>query len=104
MGIWEERGRSSSGRCRHAPLRARVSHPPPDWPQRVRRTLPFPPGGYGQRFEVYMDASDDGWRRFEINLSTLEVFERVDAGWRAPGWTQLPPRVKARIWTLSESR
>lgn len=80
-----------------------MNHPPPGWPQRVRRTLPFPPGGYGQRFEVYMDASNDGWRRFEINLSTLEAFECAGDHWSAPGWLQLPPRVRARIWTLWES-
>jgi hypothetical protein len=77
-------------------------HPPPGWPQRVRRGLPFAPGRDGEEFETYLEAGvSDQWDRYEINISTLEVFQERGERWNAPGWLELPPRLRARIWTLS---
>ncbi len=74
-------------------------HPPPGWPQRRRECLPFPPGMEDARFEVFIDAPAPGEREvWHINLRSGEAFRRLPGGWMAPGWLEMPPRVRSRVW------
>jgi hypothetical protein len=80
----------------------RYPTPPPDWPQRRRTGLPFPPGRDGEAFEIYLDKLAMGpWDTLHINASTGEVYAQNGERWDAPGWLELPPRVRARIWKHS---
>lgn len=87
-------------------LREPHRDPPPGWRQRVRRGLSFPPGELGQAWEVYRDRLLPGepWRTYQINVTTLEVYHQMPRGWDAPGWLELTPRVRARLWTLHLAR
>ena len=72
--------------------------PPPGWPHRARRGLGFPPGRDGEQFEAIADCWVGPLLRFQLNLETLEVFRSGVDGWDQPPWSDLPPRVRARVW------
>lgn len=68
---------------------------PAGWNQRIRRNLPFAPGTDGDRFELIVTRHH---QRYQLNLSTLEVFHQTQDGrWDQPAWLELPDVVRERI-------
>lgn len=84
---------------RQAPPAHDETSPPIAWNQRARRGLPFAPGRDGERFEIhFVDDFSGPVRRFDLNVSTGEVFERrPDGRFDAPTWFELPPEIRRAV-------
>lgn len=79
---------------------------PPGWPQRRRTGLSLPPTTDAGEFEIYRDVEPGGWgwQTYQINLRSLQIYAQNGKRWDAPGWAELPKRVRAHIWALHRQR
>lgn len=74
---------------------------PANWPQQVRRGLPFPPGRDNDEFTIIStgDASV-----YHVNQRTCEAFLMCTEFCDAPPWHELPAIVQEVIVALSTTR
>lgn len=78
-----------------------LSTAPANWPQRVRRGIPFPPGIDGARFSIINTADGGIWH---LNQHTGEVFFAAFGHFDAPPWNELPDIVREQVRAALSAR
>ena len=79
-----------------------LASPPPSWPQKAGRLLPFPPGDGSDKWDVVLwrDAGSQEWERYHVR-STGEVYQERNGRFYQPTWPALPAVVRRRVHDLA---